>query len=129
MKRAFLTIDPADRRPVYQQIADSIKALIACGDLSEGMAMPSIRQIAGDLGVNFNTVASAYRELQAEGLIAIKAGSGAIVTSRTAARDPQELTRLLRTALLDLMLSGVAPAQIRNLVADQLKELGKGAKE
>ena len=60
-------------------------------------------QVAGDLGVNLNTVAAAYRELQEEQLIAIKPGSGAKVASRTAVRRPEELTTSLRTALLNLI--------------------------
>jgi GntR family transcriptional regulator len=128
MKPWFLTVDPNDRRPAYQQIAVGVKELIARGELTEGMALPSVRQIAGDLGVNFNTVATAYRELQEEGLITVKPGSGAVVTSRTAAGKPEELARSLRTALLNLILSGVPRAQIRGLVADQLRELGVGVK-
>ena len=60
----FLTVDFNDKRPLYQQVADGIKALIARGVLREGMTLPSVRQVAGDLGVNLNTIAVAYRELQ-----------------------------------------------------------------
>jgi DNA-binding transcriptional regulator YhcF (GntR family) len=73
--------------------------------------------------VNLNTVAAAYRELQDEQLIVIKPGSGALVASRTAVRKPEELETSLRTALLNLILSGVSAAHIRSLVADQLREL------
>ena len=54
MNAGFLTVDPNDRRPAYQQIAVGVKELIARGELTEGMALPSVRQMAGDLGVNFN---------------------------------------------------------------------------
>jgi GntR family transcriptional regulator len=128
MATTFLTVDPNDRRPVYQQIADGIKALIARGELTEGMALPSVRQIAGDLGVNLNTVAVAYRQLQDEQLIVIKPGSGATIASRTAVREPRELEVSLRTALLNLILAGVSPGEIRGLVANQLKELSGGIK-
>ncbi|HSQ24044.1 MAG TPA: GntR family transcriptional regulator, partial [Pyrinomonadaceae bacterium] len=59
----YITIDETDRRPVYRQVADEIKGLIARGALSEGMALPPVRQVADDLGVNLNTIAAAYREL------------------------------------------------------------------
>ena len=124
MKAAFLAVDPNDKRPAYEQIAIGVKELIARGELTEGMALPSVRQMAGDLGVNFNTVATAYRELQQEGLIMVKPGSGAVVTSRTAPGKPQQLTRSLRTALLNLLVSGVSRAEIQSLVADQLRDLG-----
>jgi GntR family transcriptional regulator len=64
----YITIDESDRRPVYRQVADEIKGLIARGELREGMALPPVRQVADDLGVNLNTIAAAYRELQKEGL-------------------------------------------------------------
>ena len=128
MNAGFLTVDPDDPRPAYQQIAVGVKEQIARGGLTEGMALPSVRQMAGDLGVNFNTVAAAYRELQEEGFILVKPGSGAMVTSRTATGNPEGLTRPLRTALLNLLLSGMPRAQIRGLVADQLRELGVAGK-
>ena len=48
----ILTIDANSRTPIYQQIADGIKSLIARGVLSEGTALPPVRQMAADLGVN-----------------------------------------------------------------------------
>ena len=80
----YITIDELDRRPIYRQIAEEIKALIARGSLSEGMALPPVRQVAEDLGVNLNTIAAAYRELQKEGLLTVRHGSGAVVSSRSA---------------------------------------------
>src|SRR5438034_628757 len=64
----YITIDESDRRPIYRQVADEIKGLIARGELREGMALPPVRQVADDLGINLNTIAAAYRELQREGL-------------------------------------------------------------
>ena len=60
----FLTIKTDDPRPIYQQVADGIKELIARGKLAEGASLPPVRQLAADLGVNLNTFATAYRELQ-----------------------------------------------------------------
>ena len=77
----FLTVDTNDKRPLYQQIVDGVKALIARGDLREGATLPSVRQVAGDLGVNLNTIAVAYRRLQEEGFLAIRHGTGTIVLS------------------------------------------------
>ncbi len=65
----LIVIDENDNRPIYQQIADEIRLLIAKRELKEDMALPSVRQLAGDLGINLNTVATAYRELQNEGLL------------------------------------------------------------
>jgi Predicted transcriptional regulators len=77
----FLTVDTEDPRPLYQQVVDGIKHLIAQGRLSEGVVLPSTRQLASDLGVNLNTIATAYRELQNQGLVTIKHGAGCVITS------------------------------------------------
>lgn len=124
-----LTIDIRDPRSIYQQVADGIKELIARGDIREGTVLPPVRQLAADLGVNLNTIATAYRELQRDGLIAIKHGSGAMVASRTAAeRSQDELLRPLRTALTQLVLAGWPSSRIMDIVARELGTVTKGNK-
>src|SRR5881394_931212 len=104
----YITIDEADRRPVYRQIAEEIKVLIARGELQEGVALPPVRQIADDLGVNLNTIAAAYRELQKEGLVRVRHGSGAVVSSRRIAQQSDaELRKTLRASLAHLALAGL----------------------
>ena len=125
----LLTIDTRDPRPIYQQVADGIKELIARGILQEGAALPPVRQLAADLGVNLNTIATAYRELQKDGLIAVKHGSGAVVASSTAAeRNHAELLRPLRTALTELVLAGLSPSKIMSIVMQELRTVTKGGK-
>lgn len=125
----FLTIDTTDSRPIYRQVADGIKELIARGKLAEGAALPPVRQLAADLGVNLNTIATAYRELQEDGLIVIKHGSGSVVASRTTTeRSRDELLRPLRTALTELVLAGVSPSRILNMVARELSIVAKETK-
>src|SRR5262249_55174207 len=119
----LITIDPDDQRPIYQQIVDAIKALIARGELTEGAALPPVRQVAADLGVNMNTVAAAYRALQDEGLLTVRHGAGAVVISRTAAKGEAELRPPLRTALTQLVLAGLSRAQIMHLVTEELRTL------
>jgi|SRR5215471_16027549 len=122
-----VTIDTTDARPLYQQVADGIKELIARGKLAEGTPLPPVRQLAADLGVNFNTIAMAYRELQKGGLIVIRHGSGSVVSSRTAAERTQaELVRPLRAALTELVLSGLSPDKIQRIVMRELRLAGKG---
>ena len=104
----YITIDELDRRPIYRQVADEIKGLIARGALSEGMALPPVRQVADDLGVNLNTIAAAYRELQKEGLLKVRHGSGAVVSSRRAAQQNDlDLRKSLRASLAHLVLAGL----------------------
>jgi DNA-binding transcriptional regulator YhcF (GntR family) len=124
----YITIDETDRRPIYQQVVDEIKALIACGELEGGSALPPVRQVAADLGVNLNTVAFAYRQLQQEGLIRVKHGSGAIVRSHPVVEKGEEQLRTqVRTVLTHLVLAGLTRSEIRELIDDELRRLRSGA--
>jgi GntR family transcriptional regulator len=120
----FLTLDAEDNRPIYQQVVDGIKALIASGDLKEGMTLPPVRQVAGDLGVNLNTIAIAYRQLQEEGFVAVRHGAGAVISSRRA-RDVEEnaLRKQLRTLLTQLVLAGLSDRAIASMVRQELELL------
>jgi len=125
----LLSIDTADSRPIYQQVVDGIKEAIARGELEEGTSLPPVRQLAADLGVNLNTIATAYRELQKDGLIVIRHGSGCVVTSRvTTERSQDELLRPLRTALTELVLAGLPTKRILIMVARELRTVAKESK-
>ncbi|MEO8072054.1 MAG: GntR family transcriptional regulator [Acidobacteriota bacterium] len=120
----LIIIDQNDSRPIYQQIADEIRFLIARGELAEDAPLPSVRQLAGDLGVNLNTVATAYRELQNDGLLTIKHGAGAVVSSRTSSgKSEDNLRKPLRSALAQLFLAGLSWAEVMNLVVDEMREI------
>jgi GntR family transcriptional regulator len=123
----YITIDERDRRPIYQQIVDEIKSLIARGELEQGTSLPPVRQVSADLGVNLNTVAFAYRRLQREGLISVRHGSGAVVKSRTLKEKGDEQLRMqLRTALTQLVLAGLSRAEISAMIANELNDLIAG---
>src|SRR5579864_4376377 len=122
----FLAINTSDARPIYQQVGDGIKELIARGELKEGTVLPPVRQLAADLGVNLNTIATAYRELQKKKLLVIKHGSGSVVASRTnKERSTEELVRPLRTALTELVLAGMPSNKILRMVARELSLVAK----
>src|SRR5215831_14477348 len=125
----LITINHEQREPIYQQVADNIRALIASGKLTEGQALPPVRQLAADLGVNLNTIATAYRQLRDEGLIVLKHGSGATVSSRTKVKSSKkDLRRPLRNALAQMVLAGLKPGDILGLVNDELRGLAKRTK-
>ena len=120
----FITIDETDRRPIYQQVVDEIKALIAAGELPEGSSLPPVRQVAADLGVNLNTVAFAYRQLQKAGLIKIRHGAGAVVIAQVIPQGAEEqLQAKLMPALTDLILSGLTRAEVIAVVNNALNTL------
>jgi GntR family transcriptional regulator len=122
----YITIDEDDPRPVYRQVADEIKALIAGRELREGAALPPVRQVAADLGVNLNTVAAAYRALQKEGLLRVRHGAGAIVTSAgTGAKKDADIRKPLRSALAHMVISGLSRAEILSAVEEEIRQLHK----
>jgi DNA-binding transcriptional regulator YhcF (GntR family) len=123
----YITIDETDKRPFYRQVVDEIKSLIARGELSEGTNLPPVRQVAADLGVNLNTIAIAYRKLQQEGLVQIRHGSGAVVSSRVLEdRSNEKLRGEMRMALTHLVLAGLKRSEIKALVERELSDLLKG---
>lgn len=67
--------------PIYQQIIDQIKAQIADGTVEKGDRLPSVRELASDLGINVNTVYKAYKELEAQGVVRMRVGFGVTVIS------------------------------------------------
>jgi GntR family transcriptional regulator len=76
-----IRIDNASERPVYQQIIDQVKRDIALGRLDKDEKLPTVRQLAGQLAINPNTIAKAYQQLEREGIITTRPGSGAFVAN------------------------------------------------
>jgi GntR family transcriptional regulator len=120
----FLTVDASDKRPIYQQIVDGVKALIANGVLRDGAPLPSVRQVADDLRVNLNTIAAAYRQLQDEGFLSVRHGAGAVVSIRPGRSvEAEDLRKPLRPALTELILAGLADKEIVGIVREELQAL------
>jgi GntR family transcriptional regulator len=76
-----IRIDNASDRPVYQQIIDQVKRDIACGKVMKEERLPTVRQLAGQLAINPNTIAKAYQQLEREGIIVTRPGAGAFVAN------------------------------------------------
>lgn len=77
-------LDPASGVPIYRQIIDQVLSGIASGALQTGMQLPTVRQTAVDLSVNLNTVARAYRDLEARGILQTQQGSGTYIAKQPA---------------------------------------------
>jgi DNA-binding transcriptional regulator YhcF (GntR family) len=78
----IVEIDPNSHVPPYEQIRAQVTTMIDAGVLAAGVRLPSIRQLAADLGLAANTVARSYRELEAAGLVVSRVGNGTAVTAR-----------------------------------------------
>ena len=123
----ILAVQRDSDEPVYGQIARQIREHIATGRLPTGATLPSVRALASDLGVNQNTVARAFRLLEAEGFLAIRDRSGSQVLSpSTGGRDYR---RQLRTELRELLArmhqAGITPSMLETLFGDELARLKK----
>ena len=120
----LISADPSDDQPIYRQIVDQLRRFIAAGTLRSGDALPSVRQLAADLGVNLNTVAIAYRQLAEEGLVEIKHGRGARVTADREQRfDEEQVRKLLVPILSKMILAGKTDRQIVDLVREELQSI------
>ena len=112
----ILTIDLAATEPVYRQIRTQIVHAVATGELSPGEQLPSVRTLAGALGVNMHTVNKAYAILQREGFLKIDRRRGAVI-----AIDIDKLRALSETKTeLSIVL---ARAICKNVNRDELHAL------
>lgn len=75
----LISIDANDPRPLYVQIVDDVRRALVLGTLTVDDALPSVRQLAGELRINPNTVSQAYRELEHEGVVEVRRGQGTFV--------------------------------------------------
>lgn len=99
----MIRIDVSGPRPLEEQITLALRQALAQGGIAAGEELPSVRQLAGDLGVHWNTVARAYRRLADEGLVVVRRGRGAVV------RDtPRSVTRMTKSGLRERFAEVVA---------------------
>jgi len=77
----LLSIDPTSNEPLFAQLESSVRSGIAAGRILPGERLPAAREVAASLQVNVHTVLRAYAELRDAGLIELRRGRGAVVTS------------------------------------------------
>lgn len=94
----IIEVDPDSPVPPYEQVREQVATMIGAGVLSAGTRLPSIRQLAADLGLAANTVARSYRELEAAGLIVSRVGMGTVVSPTIVTVPNTERARRLRAA-------------------------------
>jgi GntR family transcriptional regulator len=115
----FLELDFRSHSPIYVQIVDRIKHLIATEALKPGQQLPTVRQLATDLRVNFNTVARAYRILDEAGVISTQQGRGTYVLEPPLPEDAKRmrdaaLEAITRSYLLEAYRMGFEPEEIED---------------
>ena len=126
-----ITIDFRSGQPIYVQIIEQIQRLVAAGELKQGDQLPTVRQLATDLRVNFNTVARAYRLLDEAGLISTQQGRGTYIWEEPSAETTQVLRQhalegLVRRCLHQAARLAFSPEEVQAIFQQQLLEWQAG---
>ena len=122
-----IKIDFRSSQPIYVQIMEQIRQKVAAGELKQGDQLPTVRQLATDLRVNFNTVARAYRLLDEAGLISTQQGRGTYIwemPSETTLRHlrQQGLDGLTRRYLAEASRLTDSPDEVGKIFERHLRE-------
>ena len=115
-------LNPASGVPLYLQLIEQVKHAIETGAIRADEQLPSVRQMAEELVINPNTVARAYRELEHEGIIELKHGSGAFIRESIVPREKlmQKAQTVVRSALDQLESFDLSEDEIRRLLENEL---------
>jgi GntR family transcriptional regulator len=117
-----INLNPASGVPLYQQLIEQVKHAIEIGAIRTGEQLPSVRQMAEELLINPNTAARAYRELEHEGVIELKHGSGAFIRESIVPREKlmQKAHSVVKSALSQLESLHLSEDEIRRLLESEL---------
>jgi GntR family transcriptional regulator len=123
----MLRIDLGSRVPIYEQIANGLRAELVAGKFSPGAKLPTVRTLAINLGVHHNTVAEAYRRLAEEGWLELKRHHGAIVRERDRpAAGPETMERFtqpLRELIAKGLADGLSPSSLASEMIETARRL------
>ena len=121
-------VNPSSGVPIYVQIETQVKNAIAAGALKRNQTLPSVRKLAAELGINPNTVARAYQDLERDGVIATVQGSGTYVAENMPRFLKSEKLRRLqpyaRQIAVEGMQLGLSDEEIMDSVEEELERLG-----
>ena len=124
----LLRPNPSSGVPIYLQLMEQVKHSIETGALRPGEQLPGIRPLAEELVINPNTVAKAYRELEHEGVIELRHGAGAFVSSNVRAKKLTDAMRASQTQVAGtverLRARGATDEEIRRMFEAALNTTG-----
>ncbi|OQY37370.1 MAG: GntR family transcriptional regulator [Chloroflexota bacterium] len=114
--------------PIYVQVEEQIHSLVAAGQLRPGEQLPTIRELAADLRVNFNTIARAYLELDREGIISTQRGRGTFVAGvpdeeQTMRKRIKKLHAIVHSTLDEAHRLGYEPSEIAEIFEEELEKM------
>lgn len=117
-----LRLSPTSGTPLYVQLVERLKHSIATGAIKAGEQLPSVRKMAEDLLINPNTVVRAYRDLESEGIVELRHGSGVFVSGSVEARADvmRKAEPIMRSALDRLESLDLREDEIRRVMENEL---------
>jgi DNA-binding transcriptional regulator YhcF (GntR family) len=118
----LLSVEPGSDIPLYLQIRNQIVDALVCGELVEGDRLPSVRQLAVDLGINLHTVNKAYQTLEREGYLRIQGRRGARIAAPLTytASYLEQLREALARLSIEARSQGIGPELFRATVESAL---------
>jgi GntR family transcriptional regulator len=124
-ERMDIQVDFESGVPIYMQLVDRIKQLVASGQLQPGQQLPTMRQLAADLRINYNTVGRAYALLDQEGVISTQQGRGTFIASRLSEAQIQQmrldkLRSMIGQVLEEALVLGYSPRELQDIIEEQL---------
>ena len=124
-----IRISQDDGVPFYLQIANQVKYLVASGRVRPGERIPPVRKLAEQLLVNPNTVARAYRELEAEGVVNTRRGAGVFVSNGRSPLAKREQHRILNERI-DMLLTEASQMGVDvETVVRQVRQRGRNLRQ
>lgn len=122
----LIEIDFQSDEAIYIQLRNQIIMGIATADIREGDVLPSVRQLAGDIGINMHTVNKAYSVLRQEGFVTIDRRRGAVVAlDANKIQAVAELRKQLRVVLAKGICKSVSRAEVHEIIDEIYDEYGK----
>ena len=118
----FFRVSPSSGVPLYLQLMEQVKHAIETGALRSGDQLPTIRALAQELVMNSNTVVRAYRELEHEGIVELRHGLGAFISSSVSAKGKvmRQAQTIVESAVERLRSLGITEPEIRRLFESEL---------
>ena len=118
-------VNPKSKQPLYEQLVEQLRRQLLLGVMESGAAMPSVRQLATELGINPNTIQKAYRRMEEEGMIISVPGRGSFVSDDLAEvfqKQLQEQRTNIRYMLQSCREAGLTRDEIMKMIEEVYKE-------
>ncbi len=113
----MISVNQQSKIPIFKQLIESIKLMIASGELGKGEQLPSVRELAVSLSLNPNTVMKSYKELEREGFVKTKMGKGVFVNENL---SDLEINRLKKKILFQKIDEMVETAKMLNIDKNEI---------